>query len=229
MIEFDKILFLENDIRHIGLPDVLKDCAEIENVPYDTIFSFSQEMNSNPNQVADTITSLNENLLVVAYPSFVGYGNSFEGKLSVLSFFMSKGIKLNLAIVFGDDFYLYLVNWINNLDKKNRVFYILMLESILKYHTVYYVTFYSIYGDGLKINDTAKKLNYDDVIKYHFPRRSKFKVLATGEELITDYVSIDKNDFEKCHVLSYYESDEDNGRGKLWKEKKYKLSEIEKI
>lgn len=225
-----KILVLENDIEHQGLPDVLQEIVE-ENDEYDfdIWWWFGEDVKQNTEKSFKRFAEASKNnILCISYPSFVGYGNSFDSKLFLFTKLMEQGIKLKLGICYYPDFFWFLVKWANDINKsyktkKEKLTTINLLKKNLEFHEIYNINWSDAYMSKTKLHDNLTRLNWDSLSKYIFESDEIVKVKATGEkkELRYIYINIDKP-FESTVAL-------DNGTNSYSSDEDITLAEIEKI
>ena len=221
MKKFGKILVLENDLV---LPDVVKDALDIENLPYDVIYNFTNAIRYRRDETLPTILN-NKDSLILCYPSFVGYDNTFLGQLFTLKSLKDAGIKWTIGIIFGKSLYNYILKWIDELDSK-RSEYIALLKEIIEYFDIFHCSYDDVYVDELPFEQYTK-LNFDDIIKNVYKRKDFIKHIPTGEihqVSMTSYYG----KFEEFYVEVYTpENYDENGKLLRNTELKFKLDEIE--
>lgn len=222
MKKFEKILVLENDLV---LPDVVKDALDIENLPYEVIYNFTNAIRYKKDDVLPTILN-NKDSLILCYPSFVGYENTFLGQLYTLKSLKDAGIKWTIGIIFYPSLYNYILNWIDKLDNKRKE-HIALLKEMIEYHDIFHCSYDDVFVHDLPF-EKYTKLNFDDIIKNVYKRKDFIKHIPTGEIHQVCYVNYYGNDFDKFYVEVYTpENYDENGKLLRNTELKFKLNEIE--
>ncbi len=203
-----KFLILENDTPHQGLPDMLTDCLEmISDVPYDVWYFFNVDVQNHPKESLARFAAVESDTLILSYPSFVGYGNSFEGKLRLFKTLKDKGIRLNLAIMKYPDFYWYLVKWVNdeNYNPKKKKEEIEILKEVLDFHSIGYFRYDDVVIREIPFFEAIKSITWESLELYYYPRKSKVKEISTGIVREVEYVFIREDNVEYSEVECRHE------------------------
>ncbi len=201
MKDFNKILVLENDIEHQGLPDQIDNVIHSIGKPHDVWWWFGEDVRQNTERSLKRFAEITPDTLVMTQPSFVGYGNTFEGKLALFAKLAEMNVRLMLGIVYYPDFYLYVLYWLHRLDKKERERYIPMLKLALESHEIYCVDWMEIYVHNAKFSDCIKQLTWEDISKNYYDKKiDRVRIKSTGEVFKIGYVSIDKEKLEDSRI-----------------------------
>ena len=226
MNNIKKFLILENDIQHQGLPYILTDCLEtIPEIPYDVWYWFGEDVRQNPEKSFARFAAVESETLILSYPSFVGYGNSFEGKLHLFKVLKDKGIKLNLALMKYPDFYWYVVKWMNddNHNPKKKAEEIEVLKKVLDYHTIGYFTYNDIVIHEKPFFESIKDITWESLEGYYYPRKSKCKEISTGVIREVNHVYIKEDKVEDSIIYCRHEDPT------IFNDVELKLSEVVKF
>lgn len=202
-MKINKVLILENDSEFQGLPTVLKDIVEEnDHLKFETWFWFGEDVRQNTEKSFKRFAALQPDTMLLTYPSFVGVGNSFEGKLRLFAALMEKGIKIKISVIFYPDFYWYLVKWANDMmDPRKKKVDIETLKLVLQYHEIYTIKYLDVHRSHQKTDfNELKRLTWEDLSKHCFLRKEKVKVVKTGEVYPLMYVHINVDQPDKSTV-----------------------------
>jgi hypothetical protein len=226
MKKIKKVLILENDSEFQGFPDVIKDFLEDNpKLEVDKWFWFGEDVRQNPIKSLERFASVKDDTMVLTYPSFVGHGNSFEGKLSVFAQLMKHNVKLKMTIIFYPDFYWYLVKWMHDgYDPRKKKADIEILKSVLQFHEIYTLKHHDVRRSHKEVDfKKLPRLTWSDLEKNYFQRKEVVRVKATGKEYPLMYIHINLDEPEKSSVSL------DLNKNVYTNADDLKLSEIEKI
>lgn len=232
MKNIKRFLVLENDIESQGLPDILKDCLDVStDIPYEVWWWFNQSVIQETKKSFERFKKVKPDTLLITYPSFVGYDNSFESKLRLFKELKDQGIKIKIGVLYYKSFYWFLVKWLHeygagmgDFQKKKKE--IEILKECLAYHHICYFTYEDVSFKDVPILDAIKRITWKSLEKKYFPEKQKFKINKTGEIKTVYNIYINTDYPEKSHIGyatetkkgSHYSSSND-----------LKLSEITKI
>lgn len=137
-MENTKILVLEND--HKEIPSWLS--SALGKRVYDVWYDFSMSFHWDREGSFERLKNLDKDVLLVTTPSFAGQDNQFSGYLLLFSKLKDMGISVNLAIMYTESFYVYLLKFLSDeqgaLKKENNH---RLLKEVLDFHTVYEIPF----------------------------------------------------------------------------------------
>lgn len=200
MEPYNRILILENDIESQGLPDILDDVIAIEKLPHDVWWWFKYDIKQNPQEGFKRFAKVSKDTLIVSYPSFVGWDNTFEGNLFLFTKLKEAGIKIRISICYYPDFYLFVLKWLHDLRSDERPKKSIdMLKSVLKYHEIYYFRSEEIWDDK-KLSECSIRLTWKSLEDNYFGNKKKFKVNSTGEILEIGWIHIDRDSIHKSYI-----------------------------
>jgi len=198
-----KVLILENDSKFQGFPDIIQDFIQDNpKLKVDEWFWFGEDVRQNPEKSMKRFASIKDCTMVLTYPSFVGAGNSFEGKLWLFSKLMENNIKIKITVIFYPDFYWFLVKWLHDgYDPRKKKADIETLKKVLQYHEIYSLK----YGDVRRSHkgvdfDTLTRISWEDLSKNYFPKKEKVRVIASGKVYPVSYVHINVDKPEESSV-----------------------------
>lgn len=211
---YRNILVVENDIKEIPL--ALKYKLKNIEVPveywYNFKYSFHFNSEENYNRLENT---QNTNTLLVSNPSFVGVDNRFEHYVILFLKLKELNIKLNFAVLYTDNFYMYLLKFLaneSNITKKENNHK--MLKEILDFHIIYEI--------DNEISD-AKHITYESLIENyietHRRKPDQIKIKETGEIYDAYYINYSET-IEESYITLKIPNDYNN---------QFKLNEIEKV
>lgn len=220
MINYNNILVLENDPKEI--PSWLKTVLDKEQVCIDTWFDFNISFHWDKAKAFGRLLSLTHETLLVSTPSFAGDGNSFEHYLSLFLKLKDLDKKINLAILYPDNFYILLLKFVsadsNALKKQNNLE---RIKEVLDFHSIYEINYSASSKDNLQDN---VHITFDYLMENYFEThqklgRTKVMIIETSEVFEVYYVYYHES-IEKTELVLYIESDPNN---------KYKLNQIKKL
>ena len=216
MINYKRILVFENDLEHQGLPRQLKTLLNKEDVSYDVWYNFNYSFYRSAEENFKHLSELPEDTLVVTEPSFVGADNQFSRYINLFLKLKELNIKLNIAILYSSDFFVYLLKHLSIETRymKKEVNH-KQLKEILDFHSIYKIE--SDIGTSILID-------YDKLLESYFEThrklgKTKVRVKATGEIYNVQYIYYGDN-FDSIHLTLEIENDYNNS---------FKLNEIEKL
>jgi len=198
-----KFLILENDIEQQGLPDFLQDVLDInKEIPYKVWWWFGEDVRQNPEKSFERFSNIDSDTFILTNPSFVGYGNSFEGKLNLFCKLMELGIKIRIGVIYYPDFYWFLVKWLHDRgcyvgSQKEKDKEIAKLKACLDYHEIYSIKFDTILND-VPIKEAIKRLTWGWLSELYF--KDKSTVYHKGVKREVGYVHINENNPEKSEI-----------------------------
>ena len=76
---YNKILVFENDIKEV--PSYLSNILDEQKEPIEYWFNFSSDVNYRSEEAIKRISEISVDTIIIAAPSFVGYGNAFSSYL----------------------------------------------------------------------------------------------------------------------------------------------------
>lgn len=139
---YDKILVVENDMKEV--PYILNKILNKVDLPIDYWFNFNYSFYHSSVESFKRLNKLNEKTLIVSNPSFVGEDNQLSRYITLFLKLKELNIKLNFAIIYPENFYMYLLNFLSNeqnyMKKENNH---RMIKEILDFHLIYEIP----YGD----------------------------------------------------------------------------------
>lgn len=201
MQDYKNILVFENDMEFQGLPSIVKTLLKNEIVEYDVWFNFNYSFYHNSVENYDRLSKLNNDTLIVTYPSFVGADNQFNKYIGLFLKLKQMNIKLNIAIMYSSNFYVYLLNFLSNeenyLKKENNHG---QLKNILEFHNIYNIDIKTLH-DKKPIYDKIELITYDKLIESYFETHRKLK--------ITKCKVISTNEIYDAYSIHYYENFEE--------------------
>ena len=222
---FNKILVVENDNKEV--PFILNKILNKVNLPNEIEywFNFNYSFYHNSEENFKKLAKLDENVLIVSNPSFVGADNLLERYINLFLKLKELNIKLNFAILYPDNFYLYLLKFLSseqNYTKKENNHR--MIKEILDYHTIYEVPYSDL---NEELISQSSIITYESLmsnyIETHRKCPDKFRVKKT-DEVYDAYMLYfgNKNKLEDIEITLKIPNDYNN---------KFKLSgnEVEKI
>jgi hypothetical protein len=228
MKEYKDIIVLENDIEHIGLNRFLGMVLKNETVNVDMFWDFSSTFHYEREKSFERLKAINSDTLVLTNPSFVGSDNSFSGYLGLFLLLKQMNIKLDVAIIYYDGFFKYLIDFMygesNYLKNQNNH---RMLQEVLEFHTIYEIDFNNVNLNNGTIKNSSKLITWDNLNSYYFETHRKLpktmmRVKATGEVYHLIYINKHVNNLEDMEFeLLISETP--------FKSEKYTLNQIEKI
>ena len=216
---YDNILVVENDIKET--PYILNKILSKVDLPIDYWFNFNYSFYHNSEENFKRLASLNEKTLIVSNPSFVGADNLLERYINLFLKLKELNIKLNFAIIYPDNFYMYLLQFLskedNYMKKENNH---RMIKEILDFHLIYEIP----YGDlDEELISQSRIITYDSLMDNYIETHRKYpdriKVKESGEIYDAYYVYYE-NTLEESEISLIIPNDYNN---------KFKLTEIEKL
>lgn len=215
MKKYEKILVFENDIEQQGLPRQLKTLLKKEDVPTEVWYNFNYSFYHSSEDNFKRLSKLSDTL-VVTMPSFVGADNQFSRYINLFLKLKELNIKLNIAILYSSDFFVYLLKHLSSGSSymKKEVNH-KQLKEILDFHSIYKIE--SDIGTSILID-------YDKLLESYFEthrklEKTKVRVKATGEIYNVQYIYYG-DDFDSIDLTLEIENDYNNS---------FKLNEIEKL
>lgn len=195
-MEFNKILILENDIESQGLPDVIQDIIDTENVPYETWWWFKQDILQNTADCIKRFAKISKDTMLLTYPSFIGWDNTFESHLHLFEELMKKQIKIRICVVYYSSFYLYVLKYMSNLNgsKKQIQAKLDSLKAILEYHEIYSTEYYKVAVKDISLKNASTRLTFEWLKENYYIHGDKIKVIETGKILRVNCAYIDTNE-----------------------------------
>lgn len=226
-----KLLVLENDTKHMGIPDMLDRVLKANRgYEIDPWFWFSADVRQNPEMSFKRFAaaSADPETWCITYPSFAGPGNSFEGKLSLFKALMDHKIKLRIYVVHYPDFYWFLVSWLHDIgaalgSDKRKVKDIDILKEVLAFHEIYSAPYRAISSKGTTLDKAMERVTWERLQPNHFSRHEKVKIRCTGK--IVEFAGIRADDSDDITVNVW----EPTGKGNSQTLKTYSLSEVERF
>jgi hypothetical protein len=220
MIKYNKILVLENDSNIV--PSYLSNVLNKEQVNIEYWYDFSISFHWDEEKAFKRLMSVSDDTLLVCSPSFVGAGNSFDGYLMVFLKLKDLGKNINIAVLYPDNFYVYLLKFLsdhntNTLKRKNNL---RILKEVLDFHNLYEITYSTKFDEN--INESVH-ITFDYLMLNYFETnkqvgKTKCKIISTGEEFEV-YSIYYKDPLEESEIVLYIEDKPNN---------KYSLKEITK-
>ena len=211
---YDKILVVENDMKEV--PYILNKILNKVDLPIDYWFNFNYSFYHNSAESFKRLNKLNEKTLIVSNPSFVGADNQFSRYINLFLKLKELNIKLNIAILYSSDFFVYLLKHLSSESSymKKEVNH-KQLKEILDFHSIYKIE--SDIGTSILID-------YDKLLESYFEthrklEKTKVRVKATGEIYNVQYIYYG-DDFDSIDLTLEIENDYNNS---------FKLNEIEKL
>lgn len=228
MINYTKIVVFENDSEFQGLPYIMNILQSNETVKFDVMWNFSNLfLQKNIEETFKKLSEIdNTNTICLANPSFVGAGNSLENYFTIFLKLKELNVKLNLAIIYNEGFFIKLLKFLykedNYLKKQNNH---RILKEILDFHDIYELDSSDINLKKAKISETYKKVNFDDLLKYYVEshrklERTKFKIKSSGEVYNCVYVNHHIDNLDELKVTLEIPNDYNNS---------YFLNELERL
>lgn len=220
MKKYDKILVLENDSTRV--PGHLDYVLQHETVDLEYWYDFSMSFYWNKDDAFKRIMDVPDTTLLVCAPSFVGADNTLEGHMLLFQKLIQFGKKLNIAIIYPDNFYMMLLcymsdNNVSHLKKQNNID---TIREVLTMHNVYEIP-YTCSSDRIS---NSTHITFNTLLPNYLETNKKIgrttcEVIATGE--IYDVYSVYYGtSLEETDVVLYIESAPNN---------KFKLSQIRKL
>lgn len=157
MKAFDHVLVLENDEKEIpsSLQRVLSKQHKDTRIEY--WFGFNISLSNDPLYVFDKLKEEATSAFIVTQPSFVGYDNEFQKYVYLFLKLIDKEIKLDIAILFNNEFKQLLIEFINqNVNASKLEVLRDQIKSILEYHSIREII---VEDDKIDI----VKINYEDL------------------------------------------------------------------
>ena len=229
MKSFDKLVVLENDIEHQGLPDSMQDILdENKHTEHQIWWWFGEDVRQNPEKSMMQFNALAANSLFITQPSFVGYGNSFEGKLFLFKKLMEVGIKISIGIAYYPNFYWFLINWLGDIQSRPKVDRQRLFEDLkacVNYHDIYYADSVELKTTDKRLLDCFLKLTWDDLMVNYFEKGMEVRIKATGEVVKLEFVYFS----DKPERFTFCYDDGIDRKEKRVPIPQLGLSEIEKI
>jgi len=222
MKKYDKILVLENDSARV--PGHLDNVLQHETVDLEYWYDFSMSFYWDKDKAFERIMDVPGTTLLVCAPSFVGADNTLEGHMLLFQKLIQLGKKLDIAIIYPDNFYMMLLGYmsdnnVSHLKKQNNID---TIREVLTMHNVYEIPYTHSYSYDRISNSTH--ITFDTLLPNYFETNKKIgrtvcEVIATGE--IYDVYSVYYGEsLEETDVVLYIESEPNN---------KFKLSQIRKL
>lgn len=209
-MKFKDILILENDTERQGLPDILQDILDNEKVPHKTWWWFKQDVLQNTQESFKRFSEVSKDTMLLSYPSFLGWDNTFESHLHLFKELMKKGIKLKICIIYHPNFYLCVLNYMTELEgsKKQIETKLNELKEMLNFHEIYATNYYAISVYDSLLKDASTRLTYEWLKENYYVKGDKicnletnkihtvsFCIINEKKESINDsYVVLDKGD-----------------------------------
>ena len=216
---YDKILVLENDNKEV--PYLLKKILKNIVLPIDYWYNFNYSFYHNSEENFKRLTKLSEKTLIVSNPSFVGADNLLSRYISLFMKLKELNIRLSFAIIYPDNFYMYLLKFLTdeyNYNKKQNNHR--MIKEILEFHNIYEIP----YGDlDEDLISQSKHITYESLMENYFESHrkhaDKVKIKESGE--IYDVISVHySDDIDKCTLTLNIPNDYNNS---------FKFNEVQKL
>ncbi len=223
-----KLVVLENDIEHQGLPECIKDILdEHKETPHEIWWWFGEDVRQNPEKSISKFKSLAPDSFFISQPSFVGYGNSFDGKLFLFKKLMDFGVKISLGIAYYPDFYWFLINWMGEQRRPSvRIELFDQLKACLEFHEISYASPVDIQCTDADQLSLFKRLTWKDLMQNYFQRGDNVLIKETGVVVKLESVYLG-NALEHCTF--WYDDGIDRSNGKRIPIPELKRTEIEKV
>lgn len=216
---FDNILVVENDIKEV--PFLLKKILKNIELPIDYWYNFNYSFYHNSAENFKRLAKLSEKTLIVSNPSFVGADNLLSRYISLFMKLKELNINLNFALIYPNNFYLYLLEFLSNeynYDKKQN--HHRMIKEILDFHNIYEIPYDDLDEDLIS---QSKHITYESLMENYFESHrkhaDKVKIKETGEIYSVNYVYYG-NSLDKCELTLNIPNDYNNS---------FKFNEIEKL
>ena len=193
-----KIVVLENDQQFQGLPLPLQDIYDEHTGDKEVWWWFGEDVRQNTQACLAKFRELAPNCVFITQPSFVGVGNSFDGKLFLFKNLASLGIKIKVNIVYAPDFYWFLIGWLGSKhDKNSRTEALQTLKFCVEYHDIGYSS--KPYGnpDSLDIDTLFTALTWDSLMENYFQKGDLVKLKSSGEIVKLTYAYLSDKE-ERC-------------------------------
>jgi len=228
MKAFNNILVLENDLE---VPSYINHILELVNVPKDYWYNFIWLFYHSRDENMKRLGSIPEDTLLFAAPSFVGAENQFSSYLNLFLQLAEAGKKLDIAVVYYDGFFMYLLKFLykehSKLKNENNH---RMLKEVLDAHNIYEIDFKNLDFDELEekgLSSQSKRITYEALAEFYYDahRTSNTKIRIKDNGKIKDLI----------HVNHYCDRPEDiklelgDKSATVFTSSKYMLYEIERI
>lgn len=220
---YKDLLILEND--SFKIPHYLQDILDETSIPFEIWFWFAEDVRQNTQKSFARFAAIKSTTFLITSPSFVGLGNSFEGKLFLFKKLMEAGIKINIGVMYYPDFYWFLVKWLHETgayigSQKKKNLEINSLKKCLSFHRIYRLDSNNVLIEDQPLFESMELITWETLMPNYFPTKLKVKVKSTGEiwPIYWTYINID--DPEKSEITLHMPDQPNN---------KFKLSEIEHL
>lgn len=208
MQNFKKLLILENDTQSQGLPEMLEDCINNQKLPYNVWWWFNQSIIQKPEESFKTFSEIDSETLLVSYPSFAGYGNTFESKIYLFDKLKEQNIKLNIAILYYPSFYWFLIKWLHNISPsitgdKEKQKVIKVFKEVIEYHNISFFTY------DKPLLESINRITWQTLEPNYFYRDQKLKIKSTGEIINFFSICVNENKPENTKITYLEELEND--------------------
>lgn len=193
MKAFKNILVLENDNE---VPSYISTILGLISAPKDYWYNFIWSFYHNRDENMKRLGSIPEDTLLFAAPSFVGAENQFSGYLNLFLQLAESGKKLDIAVVYYDGFFMYLLKFLykesNQLKNENNH---RMLKEVLDFHNIYEVDFHNLDFDELEekgLASQSKRITYEALAEFYFDahRKSNTKIRIKDNGKVKDLIHV---------------------------------------